>query len=410
MTRRASWLLVLLLFGVFAGTVGYVLWQRARAGKGFPEYSVYSEDADGLAESARFLRNLGWEPVAVTRPVQHTRYRGLLVLAEPERSALLPGETPDIPEGDVKALLRWVEQGNTLLYCSRHRTRLHDELGLGVVTDEEAGPEDKVLADVGDAGLYTEEVRRVAVEGRGSLDGPGLPLWWVEGRPGAVLLRRGKGRVLVTADPSPLTHRGLRREDNAVFVYNVALKDARDGKVYFDEYHHGLRSGGGFWGYLAYHGAGWVLAPAALLVAVGVWAVAVRLGPAVPTPKPARADAVDYASAVARIYERAGVRRLPARALVRGFLAALTRHLHLRRNALPAEVLAAWRQQHPAESAERLQALLRGVSQLRKGDVTEPQLLAWTQAFDAFVSSFSGAPRGAGRKVRRRTAPRRKSR
>jgi hypothetical protein len=95
-------------------------------------------------------------------------------------------------------------------------------------------------------------------------------------------------------------------------------------------------------------------------------------------------DAVDYASAVARIYERSGARRLPARALVRDFLAALTRHLRLRRNALPAEVLAAWRQRYPDESGQRLQELLRGVSELRRGDVTERRLLYWAQAFDRF--------------------------
>jgi hypothetical protein len=131
--------------------------------------------------------------------------------------------------------------------------------------------------------------------------------------------------------------------------------------------------------------------PVVLLAAVAAWSVAVRLGPAVPLPPQARADAVDYASAVARIYARAGVVRLPARALVRGFLAALTRRLHLRRNALPAEILRAWREQHPGDAGERLQALLRGVAALRKGEVSERQLLEWTQAFDKFQAEMTRA-------------------
>src|SRR5262249_9280307 len=204
-------------------------------------------------------------------------------------------------------------------------------------------------------------------------------------------VEHGKGRVLLVASPSILTYRGLRQEDNAVFVYNVALNDARDGKVFFDEYHHGLHSGGGFWGYLAYHGAHGVLAPLALLLAVAVWSVAVRLGPAVPQAAAHHADAVDYASAVARIYERAGGRRLPARALVRGFLTSLTRHLHLRRNALPAEILAAWRAQHAGASAERLQRLLAGLAPLRKGDVTDRQLLTWPQEFDKCQTEVTSA-------------------
>ncbi|HKI30414.1 MAG TPA: DUF4350 domain-containing protein [Gemmataceae bacterium] len=380
MTRLLSWLLVLLLFGAFAGAVAYALWLRAAAGKGMPEYSVYSQEADGLAEAARFLRQSGWEPVALTRPIALTRYRGLLVLVEPSATS-----DDALPEGDAKALLHWVEAGNTLLYCGRHTTRLHAALGVTVITDETAAAIDPRPAEVGDAGRYTDEVNRITVEGKHYLESRrGLPSWWVDGRPGAVLLKRGKGRVVLVADSSLLTERGLRRADNAVFFYNVARRDARDGKVYFDEYHHGLHSGGGPWGYLAYHRAHWVLVPIVLLAGMAAWSLAVRLGPAVPRPQEARADAVDYASAVARIYERAGARRLPARALVRGFLAALTKHLHLRRNALPAEVLRAWQEQHPGESAQRLQALLRGVTALRKGDVNEQQLLEWSQAFDNF--------------------------
>src|SRR5262249_21300613 len=146
---------------------------------------------------------------------------------------------------------------------------------------------------------------------------------------------------------------GLGQGDNLVFLYNVARLHARDGKVYFDEYHHGLRSSGGFFGYLRYHDQSWALVPVLLAVLVGLGAVAVRLGPAVPRVRETRADAVAYASAVARIYQRAGVRHLLARSLAQGFLTALTRHLRLRRAALPVEILAAWRQRYPAESAQQ---------------------------------------------------------
>jgi hypothetical protein len=59
-------------------------------------------------------------------------------------------------------------------------------------------------------------------------------------------------------------------------------------------------------------------------------------------------------------------------------------HQRLRRSALPAEVLAAWRQQHPGASDRRLQALLRGTAELRRDEITERRLLTWSQAFDQF--------------------------
>src|SRR5947208_7827304 len=135
MTRLWSWLLVLLFLGAFAGAAAYALALRAEAGRGMPEHSVYSEGADGLAEAARFLRRAGWEPVAVTRPVQSTRYRGLLILVEPGTPSVL-GTDYGIPEGDVRALLHWVEAGNTLLYCGRHATSLHEALDVPLSTDE----------------------------------------------------------------------------------------------------------------------------------------------------------------------------------------------------------------------------------------------------------------------------------
>jgi hypothetical protein len=385
MSRALSWSLVLVLFGAFVAVVAYELRARAAAGKGLPAFSVYSAERDGLAEAADVLRKLGFQPVAVTRPIQNTHDRGLLVLVQPEGQALLPGEEPDLPEADVHALLRWVEDGNTLLFCCDQLTNLHRQLRLGATTDTTNGSEDLVAVDLGEAGPYTAGIDRLVVEGRHTVEGDvGLPLWWVGHDPGAVLVRRGKGRVLVVADPSLLTLRGLQREDNVLFLANVAARHAQGGRVYFDEFHHGLRTGGGFWGYLRSHNLQWTLLPILLVVAVAVWRAAVRLGPAVPTPRGAHADAVDYASAVARIYHRAGARRLLSRALARGFLAPLTRHLRLRRAALPAEILAAWQQRYPGESTQRLQGLLRGLAELRKGETSDRQMLAWARAFDQF--------------------------
>jgi hypothetical protein len=254
-------------------------------------------------------------------------------------------------------------------------------------------------------------VERISLGSRATLrsEGGALPLWRLGDRPAALLVRRGQGRVLLVADPGLLKRRGLvrddgePRDDNAVFLANVVALHSRGGEVYFDEYHHGIRSGGGFWSYLAYRGEHVTLLPLLLVVLVAGWAWAVRLGPAVPAPREARADAVEYASALGRLYRRSGARRLLARTLVRDFLGALTRHLRLRRQALPAVILAAWRQQHaPANdshalhaSTARLQALLRGVTELRKGDITDRQLLAWTQRFDQFVAGeLRDAPHG----------------
>ena len=92
---------------------------------------------------------------------------------------------------------------------------------------------------------------------------------------------------------------------------------------------------------------------------------------------------------------QAGETGLPA--LGKPRYGAEARHLRIRRSALPAEILAAWRVRQPAE-AQRVQELLRGASELRQGDVGERHLLGWTQAFDAFTREqlSTKARRGGG--------------
>jgi hypothetical protein len=389
MSRLSSWLLLLALFGAFGVVVALALQEYAAAGKGMPEFSIYSEERNGLAETARFLRKLGWEPVAVTRPIQQVAPPDgtprLLLLVEPEGTAFLPGEAPDLSDVETQGLLRWVAQGNTLLLCCRRTTALHRALNVVVSHDERYGEEILTPASPEEAGSYTEGIDRLAVEGRDVLSGNvGLPLWWLGDEPGALVVRRGKGRVLLVADPSLVTLRGLRRDDNVLFLARVISLHARDGRVYFDEYHHGLRSGGGFWGYLSYHdqhGTALLVLP---VLAVAGWSLAVRLGRAVPLPQESQADAVDYASAVARIYQRAGVVHLLAETLCRDILTVLTRHARLRRTAPFAEILAVWRRQHGDDTAREVEALLRGVAVLRKSTVSERQLASWVKTFDRF--------------------------
>jgi hypothetical protein len=357
-----------------------------------PEFSLFSEEANGLAEVARKLDQMGWRTVPLTRLANPAAHHGLLVLVEPEDDVSIFGSGHALAEADVNALLRWVEAGNGLLICGRRNSELTRALDVTVTAYGPENDDTPYRLEPDEAGPYTAGIDRVEVEGRHSLDAErGLPLWWQDDRPAALVMRWGAGRVLFVTDPSFLTSRRLHRgADNLVFLANVAALHARDGRVYFDEYHHGIRASGGFWGYLQYHGQRVAVVPVLLVVAVAIWAVAVRLGPAVTTPRAPSVDAVDYASAVARIYRQTGARRMLARSLARGFLTRLARRLDARPSALPAELLACWRQRHPTASVARLKTLLSGAGELRKGEVNDAQMLAWTRAFDEFEQDTSG--------------------
>jgi hypothetical protein len=380
--RFLTWLAALGLVTLLLAVAGWLLHERAARGRGLPAYSVWSQENDGLGEAAHVLRQLGWRTVALTRPVGYARQHGLLVIVEPG------GDAPS--ELEARDLLRWVKQGNTLLLASTTETPLHHILKAALrpsrVEDEpiEIAP----LRSGGWPDDYTDDVKHLALSTRATIEAPGgRTLWKVGARPGAVVLRHGRGRILLLADPSVLTRAGLGRQDNVLLLVNVASLHARGDTVFVDEYHHGFRSAEGFWGYLGHYGQHLVLVPVLLAVGALVWRWSVRLGPARPRPVPQAADAVAYASSLARIYERAGAHRRLARVLAGHFIAALTRHLRLRPNALPAEILAAYRRRStPVGEAgvQRLQALLKGLAELRRGEVTDSQLLAQAQALDRF--------------------------
>ncbi|HVS35751.1 MAG TPA: hypothetical protein VMS17_09220 [Gemmataceae bacterium] len=412
MPRPPAWLLVLLLIGVFVGAAAYVLHSWSDAGMGMPPYSIYSNDRDRGANAAAYvLQQAGWATKAATQPIQFTQARGLLILVQPEE-----GDPPKeaVPEADAKAMLAWVGQGNTLLMLDRRPNAIYRLLDVAPHTDDTGR---KFIEVQREPSGYLRDVQNLSVGSASTLSGPendegiAAPLWRVGGGKGAMVVRHGKGRVILVADASLATRQGLwddddkaPRDDNYWFLVNVAAMDARDGTVWFDEYHHGFQSGGGFWGYLRYHGDHLLLLPLLLVVGAGVWLAAVRLGPAVPTPQTTETDAVDYASALARLYRQAGARRRLARTLARGFLGALTRQLRLRRNALPAEILSAWWLHAPGPSGKQLEVLLRGVAELRRGDVTEEQLLRWSQGFDQFLKEMEVAEHGRmGLKAKKRS-------
>src|SRR4051812_18518534 len=111
MARPSAWLLALMLLGAFGTVAGLLLRERAAAGRGMPAYSVYSDGRDAPGAAAYVPRELGWTPVAVTRPIQRTDHRGLLVGAEPRGAGALAGEG-ELSGAEVRALLGWVEAGN----------------------------------------------------------------------------------------------------------------------------------------------------------------------------------------------------------------------------------------------------------------------------------------------------------
>ncbi len=144
-------------------------------------------------------------------------------------------------------------------------------------------------------------------------DEPGLALVPLAGSAGKTFfgeIRYGKGRILCIADPYVIANNGIREGDNAAFARNIAVRTLNltengDGKIMFDEYHHGRRdSGKGLIGTLSYFRgtpAPWM---ALHLIACGVlilYTAGRRFARPLPMKKRSRASSLEFVSAMAQI-------------------------------------------------------------------------------------------------------------
>ncbi len=150
-------------------------------------------------------------------------------------------------------------------------------------------------------------------------------------------------RVVWLADPHPITNGGIGEADNATFATVLA---ARNGPVFFDEYHHGYVSGGGLWDRLGDGGRAAVLLAAAALV-VALLAASRRLGPPVPEPAAPLAHTTEWLAPLAELFRKAGARADALQTLAEGLRRALAR----RHGSLAAGIAA-----HPQAASALAQA------------------------------------------------------
>jgi hypothetical protein len=102
--------------------------------------------------------------------------------------------------------------------------------------------------------------------------GPALPMLGPDSAPMAAVTPLGRGTVILLADSSPLTNRGLARADNAAF----GLAVAGDRPVAFLETVHGYGVSRGFGGLPTE--VKWALLGLALTSLVALWVAGKRFG------------------------------------------------------------------------------------------------------------------------------------
>jgi hypothetical protein len=251
-----------------AAYMAMATWLNGHFADTVPSTSSLSTSSIGLKVWRLYLDRLGLRPALLT-DFSSLPASGTIVFA---------GSFENPPsEQDAARVEKWVSAGGHAVFIGL------DEQGLGGSFEPPAGGvsgEASVAVPPAFPGVFSGSVGSIRP---GSARFEARSLDWVslfeDGKGASVVARAyGKGTVTWLADVEPVSNDGIGKQDNARLAVQLAV--AGGGRVFFDEYHHGLTKAPTAWGSIGDGGRAAVLlllaGAAALLLARGR-----RLGPAI---------------------------------------------------------------------------------------------------------------------------------
>ncbi|HEX8163188.1 MAG TPA: DUF4350 domain-containing protein [Pyrinomonadaceae bacterium] len=177
---------------------------------------------------------------------------------------------------------------------------------------------------------------------------------------------RGRGRVVVLADPFIVANNGISRADNLQLATNVIASGG--GLIAFDEYHQGR---GETHNQLLTYFAGTpviaMFAQLTLIAAVVVWSRGRRFARPLPAPRPDRRSKLEFVASMAELQQRARAFDLALENIYSRTRRALARYGGTDLAAAPEEIAAAVAARSGTDRA-RLAALLRECEDATRGE------------------------------------------
>jgi hypothetical protein len=272
-----------------------------------PAYTSSSSAPDGTHALALWLEDIGYavdaEPSNTFSLPQGTTITLLLE----------PSETVTSDEWDV--LDKWIENGGVLIVAGDDFGTLlaasHFDFELRYLAQsvEALTLQAPLLVSPPDVDTVKVQARAVLSTDRADY----VTHLAAGAQPVAVSFRQGAGTVFLVSAPIPFSNQGLKQPGNPAFVLSMLWVATTGRKVWFDEWHHGIRGsenavvGPGNW--LASTPAGRSLLYAAVIIFVALLLQGRQFGRAVPAPhERARRSPLEYITAIANLNRRAGHR------------------------------------------------------------------------------------------------------
>ena len=303
--------------------------------------STYRADPEGARAYYEMARRLGYRASRHRKNLRVVVEDGLLFVLAPGKAIVKP---------EVTGIKAWVSRGNALVLAAKKTTALHLAFGVSV------GPSRLKNAHVTvdptwDLDLARDRIITARPKRSDVLYDNG------EG-PVIVLVRHGKGRVLVVADAGLFANKRIHKAQNAYLAAGILSVHSAGGKVLFDEYHHGYLLDRTFIDYLKHKGLHLALYQLVLALGLALLLGGTRFGP---TDRREEATELggtgDYVDALANLYGKARAAEQICRLLAWDLRRTLSLHLGGRAPDEPLSLTALLRRKG-VSSAEQIPQLL----------------------------------------------------
>ncbi|HET9531578.1 MAG TPA: DUF4350 domain-containing protein [Blastocatellia bacterium] len=346
--------------------------------------SSYRPTPFGTLAYYTLLEESGYPVTRFERPLtdldSHKEIGTLVIISPPQVFNPAPEE--------FASLNAWVEKGGLLIVIDREI-----EAGFRDATASTEGGDFSSTARPLQPTRYTRGVSRVALSefaSRITIDSRSVT-YHVGNERAAVLADAsvGKGRIVLLADPFVVANNGIDKADNVLLALNL-FADRPDGKIAFDEYHHGYgRTGqGGIMAYFRGTPVPWMMAQGALIAALVIYSFGRRFARPVPLRRERRTTNLEFVSSMANITRLARATDLAMRNIYIEFRNRLCRYSGLPSNVPTSKLSSAVARRAGLDPAEIGRLLDRCERVVRGEPVSDSELLALTTRIREIESSL----------------------
>jgi hypothetical protein len=259
--------------------------------------SSYRSTPYGTLAFYTLLEESGYPVTRLETPYTKLKDRGevtTLVIISPPPTANYTSE-------EFNSLTEWVEAGNLLIIIDRDiEVKLND-----VSISTQPGGTQSVVRPL-QPSVYTRGVKNPAFSGYAKRVkvASNEVTYHMGDDQGAVLAdsMAGAGRVVMLTDPFIVANNGIAEGDNVVIALNL-FSDRSDGKIAFDEYHHGYgaAASGGVMAYFEGTPVPWMLWQVGLIAARSVYSYGRRFARPLPLARERRTTNLEFVSSMANI-------------------------------------------------------------------------------------------------------------